>query len=75
MQMSGVNSTRDVDQPTEPAKPHCYQAYGMMGLDVLDSDNDCEAFTSQIDLTSYWRKVKNILDGDGKRFLCESTVT
>lgn len=33
----------------------------MIGLDVLDCDNDCEAFASQIDLTSYFgRKSKKL---------------
>ena len=38
----------------------------MMCLDVLSCDNNCKAFASQIDLTSYWQKVKEILDEDGK---------
>ena len=38
----------------------------MIGLDVLDCDNDCEDFASQIDLKLYWNEVKEILDEDGK---------
>ena len=55
-----------IDQSNEHAKPYWYPADGVRGLDVLNCDNECKALASQIDLTSYWEKVKQILDEDGK---------
>lgn len=64
--MSGIDSTRDVDQSNEPTKPYWHQVYGIMDLNVLNCDYECKAFAPQINLTSYCQETKDFLDEDEK---------